>query len=209
MKKYIKEIIILVLFILISWKTNASMMEIVASLTGLMCVWWTAEESIWNYPPGFINVILFGIIFYQAHLYADMTLQIIFGFLMIMGVYIWLTKREGNNIRPTRVMTFYEKIMSIVALIIITIGWGFLLKLTNDSIPFLDAFVATLSILGQYFLSKKVLGNWWFWIVTDIFSIGMYIYKGLPVIAFTYVVFLIIAIFGLVSWKKEYNAEKA
>lgn len=198
------DVLILVAFGIIAYFLNSSTMEIVASLTGLLCVWLNAKENIWAYPIGIVNLTLFFIIFYQVNLYADATLQVIFFVLSIYGWVVWLTKRNGQAVRPTRGMTKNETIGLFVGVIALTGGWGYGLHiLTDASIPYLDAFIASMSIFAQFFLSRKVLQNWLIWIAIDVLSIGMYIYKGLPLIAFTYFIFLLICIFGYISWKKE------
>lgn len=198
------DVLILVAFGAIAFYLNSSMMEIVASLTGLVCVWLNAKENIWAYPIGIVNLTLFFIIFYQVNLYADATLQVVFFILSIYGWIVWLTKRGGQAVRPTRSMTKKETVGLFVGVLALTGGWGYGLHyLTDASIPYLDAFIASMSIFAQFFLSRKVLQNWLIWIAIDVLSIGMYIYKGLPLIAFTYFVFLLICIFGYVNWKKE------
>ena len=45
--------------------------------------------------------------------------------------------------------------------------------------------------------------NWIFWIGGDIISIPLYLYKGLVLTSFQYLVFTLIAIAGYFSWKKK------
>lgn len=201
-----KEVIVIIGFIAMALITNASIIDMVASITGLLCVWLNARESIWNYSFGFINLGAYIYIFYNAKLYADMMLQMFFAVLMTYGIIVWLTKKEGHKVRPTRAITKLEAVLSVVFIIAVTYGWGTVLThFTDAHIPFLDAFIATMSLVAQYFLSKKVLHTWLFWIAIDVLSIGMYTYKGLYMVAFTYVVFLVIASYGYISWKNEYH----
>ncbi|WP_239421827.1 nicotinamide riboside transporter PnuC [Bacillus sp. CGMCC 1.16541] len=204
--KHVYTYSVLLAFIAFAIWTNSTTLEMLASLTGLICVWLNARENIWNYPVGFINVALFAYIFYEAKLYADMILQGFFAVLMVIGLYVWLTKRQGQKVRPTRKMTKAEVIGTIVFIPILGFAWGFALhQWTDASIPYIDATVAITSVVAQYFLSKKVLENWILWIAIDVVSIGMYVYKDLFMIAFTYVVFLMIAIYGWITWKREYK----
>lgn len=198
------DMLVLLVFTALAFYLNSGWMEITASVTGLICVWLNAKENIWGYPVGIINLSLFFIIFYQVNLYADATLQVVFLILSIYGWVVWLTKREGQAVRPTRSMTKNEVIGLFVGVILVTGAWGYGLHLYTDaSIPYADAFIASMSIFAQFFLSRKVLQNWLIWIAVDVLSVGMYLYKGLPLIAFTYFVFLIICIFGYVKWKKD------
>lgn len=99
--------------------------------------------------------------FYGAKLYADMTLQVIIFILSIQGWIVWLTKRQQAEVRPTKRLS--PKLGSILAVLffVLTIAWGYMLsEFTDGSIPYLDALIATLSIVAQFLLSSKILENW-------------------------------------------------
>jgi nicotinamide mononucleotide transporter len=180
-----------------------------ATLTGLLCVWLTTKENIWCWPIGLINVGCFFVMFYEAKLYADMTLQILFFILSIQGWVVWLTKRQNANVRPTKRLSTRMMLILPIILILATIAWGYVLThYTDASIPYLDAFIATLSIIAQFLLSSKILENWYVWIAVDVLSVGMYLYKDLYSVAFLYFVFLVLAIIGMISWKKTYSLAK-
>lgn len=204
------SIFVSILFVVVAYTTSSALIEVIASATGLICVYLAGRENIWNYPFGFINAGLFAWIFYSVNLYADALLQIIFFGLMAFGWFIWLTKRGGEKVRPTRNINGKEIRYGFLFAIVLSFGWGFYLHTYTDaSVPYLDAIVATLSILAQYFLSKKVLQNWFLWIVVDIMSIGLYLYKGLPVIAFTYAVFLIICVASYFQWSRHMSRSRS
>jgi nicotinamide mononucleotide transporter len=188
----------------IAYYTSSTTLEIVATMTGLLSVWLTARENIWAWPTGLVNVGCFFFMFEEAKLYADMTLQLFFFVLSIYGWIVWLTKREGAKIRPTRRITSRLALVMAVAFVVVTAGWGYVLKTYTDaSIPYVDALIATLSLVAQYLLSSKVLENWLCWIAVDVMSIAMYAYKDLYTVAFLYVIFLGIATSGYISWKRE------
>ena len=52
--------------------------ELIGVITGIICVWLTVKESIWNWPVGLINIVCLGWVFYNAHLYPDVVLHTIF-----------------------------------------------------------------------------------------------------------------------------------
>lgn len=204
MKKWYGDVL-LFLCMIICLSTSTSVLEMVGTLTGLLCVWLTAKENIWCWPIGLINVGCFFFTFWNAKLYADMTLQILFFILSIQGWIIWLTKRQNANVRPTKKLTAKMYIILPIILVVTTLVWGYVLtKYTDASIPYLDAFIAVLSVIAQYLLSSKILENWYVWIVIDVFSVGMYLYKDLYSIAFLYLVYLVIAISGLMTWRKNF-----
>lgn len=190
--------------------TSSTALEIAATLTGLLSVWLTAREQIWAWPIGLVNVGCFFYMFWDVRLYADMTLQVFFFALSVYGWIYWLRNRAGRKVRPTRRISLRSAGILLVLLIVVTSLWGYLLEAYTDaSIPYADAFIATLSLIAQFLLSSKYLENWLCWIMVDILSIGMYSYKDLHALAFLYVIFLGIAAAGYVSWRKEHAQQQS
>jgi nicotinamide mononucleotide transporter len=52
--------------------------EILGFVTGAASVWLAVRESEWNWPVGIANNVLFLILSWQAKLYADAVLQIVY-----------------------------------------------------------------------------------------------------------------------------------
>ena len=146
-------------------------------------------------------------IFWGAGLYADFTLQIVFSILSVYGWAYWLLNRGGKPVRPTQRMSISEIIVYGILVIAGTFAWAEIniYLFDNPSIPYLDAFIAMLSVVAQMLLSTKRLENWYVWIAVDVISVGMYWYKDLHIVAILYAFFLVNAVYGLLAWKKEYN----
>ncbi|MEE9147092.1 MAG: nicotinamide mononucleotide transporter, partial [Candidatus Tectomicrobia bacterium] len=68
---------------------------------------------------------------------------------------------------------------------------------------------AVMSLVGQWMLAKKILENWLIWIVVDPIYVGIFIYQGQYPTALLYTSFLILAILGLLAWRKTMRAESA
>lgn len=206
MNKWYTMPILMIAMLVVAYYTSSTPLEIVATTTGLLSVWLTARENIWSWPIGLVNVACFFYMFYEVKLYADMTLQVFFFFLSVYGWIIWLTKRGGGKVRPTKRISIRLAVTLAILLVAATGGWGYVLeRFTDASIPYVDAFIATLSVIAQYLLSSKVLESWYGWIAVDVLSIGMYAYKGLGALTFLYVIFLGIAIAGLLGWKQQFE----
>jgi nicotinamide mononucleotide transporter len=203
MRKAWSFLALFICMVAIAIYTSSTAIEIVATTTGLLCVWLTAKENIWSWPVGLVNVGCFFVMFWEAKLYADTMLQVFFFILSVYGWIMWLTKREGTKVRPTRKITSRLTFILSVFLVVMTLLWGYVLQTYTDaSIPYADAFIATLSLIAQYLLSSKVLENWLIWIAVDVMSVAMYAYKDLYAVAFLYLIFLFIAIAGYVGWKR-------
>ncbi|NLF96897.1 MAG: nicotinamide mononucleotide transporter, partial [Candidatus Riflebacteria bacterium] len=73
-----------------------SPIEVVAVIAGFLCVYFTIKENIWCWPTGLLQVSLYIFVFYQAKLYSDVILHIIYVAMNIYGWYYWL---HGGNLR--------------------------------------------------------------------------------------------------------------
>ena len=63
--------------------------EILAVITTLACVWLTAKDNILCWPTGIAGSLLYLYIFYHARLYSDVLLQLYFLGTSIYGWYNW------------------------------------------------------------------------------------------------------------------------
>ena len=62
-----------------------SWLEFVGTIFNLVCVLLVARRHILNWPIGLVGVVLFGVLFYQINLYADVAEQIYYFVTGIMG----------------------------------------------------------------------------------------------------------------------------
>lgn len=100
-------------------------------------------------------------------------------------------------------------IILILLVFALTIVSGYFLKnYADSSLPYLDAFTTSASIVATWMLARKMLENWLFWIVIDMVSMFMYIYKELYATAALFLVYTVIAYFGYLKWKKDWALEK-
>ena len=77
-----------------------------------------------------------------------------------------------------------------------------ILRHTPSNVPLADGLTTALFLTAQYMMSRKLIENWWFWIVGDVLVIGLYTYKHLYLTSALYVVFLAMSIAGLMEWQK-------
>jgi len=189
------------------WWQHQNWPEVIGVITGLLCVYLAAINNIWNWPFAIISVLLYIFIFFEAHLYADMGLQVYFLAVNIYGWYYWSNKAPTESKAPVVRVTKKQTLLSAIAIIAITFILGSLLKYTPASFPYLDSFCAACSLVAQLFLARKVLENWLIWIFVDIVYVGVYLYKDLHLTAIMYAIYIAIVIKGYIDWKKEWKMQ--
>ena len=184
-----------------------STLEWIAALAGAVSVYLSARENIWSWPTAIVNVGLYIIVFHRTGLYSDMGLQVVYLVLSIYGWYQWLyggTNRTELTVSRARAREW------LIATPIALVFWIALARYTATlpgvALPSLDAALATISLVAQWMMTRKIIENWILWIVADIVYVPMYVYKGLPVTAVLYAVFLVLAVIGLRSWWRSYRA---
>lgn len=189
-----------------------SPIELAATLAGLASVWLSVRQNIWCWPTGLVMVTLYIFIFYDAKLYSDMGLQVVYIFMQIYGWYYWVrgetdgAKDEGVSV--TRLSpTQFGAAWAIGLISIVGLGCA-MDTYTDANLAYWDAATTVLSLIAQWFLGKKILESWIFWITVDIIAVGVYLAKGLYLTSGLYVVFLGLAIAGLFEWMKKYRQNR-
>ncbi|HEU0298869.1 MAG TPA: nicotinamide riboside transporter PnuC, partial [Longimicrobium sp.] len=171
--------------------------EAAGVVTGAVCVWLTVRESIWNFPVTLATVSLFCVVFFQARLYADAGLQVVYFVLALIGWYLWLHGGEHRSrLRISR--TDRSELLAVLAGgAALTLLLWMTLRHAGGSASFFDALTTSISLCAQWLLNRKKVENWYFWIVADIIYIPLYAYKELDLTAGLYAVFLVMATMGL------------
>ncbi len=182
--------------------------EAFAFVTGALCVWLTVKESAWNFPFSLLSPAAFFIVFFRAHLFADMSLQVVFFLLTLVGWYLWLFGGQRHTALRVSRCTPMGILLAGLSTIALTAAWWGLLELINGSATFFDALLTALSLTAQWLLNSKRLENWHFWILADIVSIPLYIYKGLYLTALLYGIFLIMATMGYFAWRATWRRQQ-
>jgi nicotinamide mononucleotide transporter len=177
--------------------------EVVAVVFGLLSVYYARLAKIAVYPTGIISTSLYIHICLNAKLYADMGINAYFMVMSFYGWYVWLQEKPDEAAeRPILRLRRDEYPKLFAALLLAWAVLAFvLLRFTDSDVPYIDATTTSLFFVGMYFMARKNLEHWWLWIIGDAISIPLYVYKGLGLTAFQYLVFLYLAIMGLKEWK--------
>lgn len=179
--------------------------EIPAVILGLISVYLVTRQNVWCYPLGIVSVFVYIFIFFEVKLYADMGLQVFFIILQLYGWYEWLYGGKGHTALIVGWASLRVYWWTVLFTILSTALLGFTLHETTDaSLPYIDSFLAVLSMAAQWMMAKKYVENWILWMIVNVGSIAMYGYKGLLFTMVLYAVYLGLAILGYREWKKSY-----
>lgn len=187
-----------------------SYVELIGTLFGLISVYYASRANILTWATGIINEVFLFILFFQVQLYADMFLQVYFFIVTLYGWYNWKQKPRQNSITESKKKT---KICLSSVVFIGTIIAGFLFANIHlylpkyfkikSVFPFTDSFIMVLSIVATVLLAKKKIETWYLWIIVDIVCVFLFFKKGIVFLALEYLIFLGLATYGLLHWKKQ------
>lgn len=177
--------------------------EWMAVVCGLLNVGLIIRRSVWNYPFGFLVVTLYFFIFWDYRLYSDALLQVYFFLVQIYGLHVWLNGRapDGRVIVAPLSAKLFARYLGATALVWLIVA-NLMSTYTDAAAPYWDAAVAALSVTAQFLLSRRHLESWVLWIAVDVLAIGLFYARGLEPTAALYVVFLGLAITGLIQWRR-------
>ncbi len=185
-----------------------SLLEIFANIFNLISVFLANRNSVHTWWIGIIGGVLYGVMFYEVKLYADVILQVFFILTNFYGWWAWLHGDKKNEELPITQVAVKQLMLFGLLAVFLTAAHGFLLlKLTDASFPFIDSTILVLSIIAQFLLMRRKLESWIFWIIVDVIAVPLYAAKGLTLTSAIYFLFLLNAIWGLVNWNRIRNSE--
>jgi nicotinamide mononucleotide transporter len=200
-----------------------SLLELIGTVSGMLCVWLTAREKVSCWPIGIVNILFFFVMFYQVQLYSDMILQIFFLIMTVYGWWKWTHPRdesENNGRNELKISTLTPLILTLVIVFsgAGVFGLGTFMKHIHEllplyfpkaaAFPYPDAFTTIFSITANLLMTIKKRECWILWIIVDIVSFIMYFLKGINLVAIEYVIFAIIALMGWLNWTREEKSYK-
>ena len=185
--------------------------EVIAASLGFVAIFLQIKQNVWYWLVSIIMVSMYIYIYIQARLYADMSLQVYYLGISFYGWYLWLFGKQVNesksSIEVTSTSSVLKQKLSIITLVLFGGMSWFLLQFTDSDMPILDSFTTSLSFVATWMLANKKIENWLIWIVVDVVSAGMYIYKELYATAFLFLCLSVLAAVGYRKWQNDLKTE--
>lgn len=182
--------------------TPTTWAEIFGFVTGLASVALVSVNRISNFGWGMLNAVFFLILFYNAHLFADGTLQVMFFVLNGVGWWAWLKAGPHRTALHVELAGLKYWVITIVGILVIMAVEIPILQHVGDTYLIADSFILAASVGAQFLMSFKKFESWFIWIAVDVISIPLYVLKGLYLTAGVYVLFMALCFVGLYQWNK-------
>ncbi len=185
-----------------------TLLELFAVTMNILSVIYAKRNSILVYPTGLIGTGIFVYILYNFSLLGDMIINFYFVLMSIYGWYYWSQKKDGETLnKVSRTSTneyYFILILGIISLVSIYFIYNYYDK-WNSWTAYVDNITTAIFFIAMYLMARRKVESWIFWIIGDMITIPLYFYKGLTISSIQYLIFLILAILGYMSWKKILN----
>jgi nicotinamide mononucleotide transporter len=179
--------------------------EVVAVVMTLVGIVLTIKEKISCWPVAIVGILAYMVVFIRARLYADTALQPIYVVQNIYGWWYWAHGgARGQGDAPIVVLSRRSRAAWLMGTTIVSVVVGAALaRWTNAAVPYADSTLSTTSLVANWLLARKVLENWWLWIAVNVGYVILFWRKHLQLSAGLYAVLLILAIAGLIEWRRS------
>lgn len=175
--------------------------ESLGVVSGALAIWLIARASWWGWPISLLSSAVYGVVFFDAKLYADTGLQACY---VVLSAYGWFAWWRGDRSLGPGISIHRAPARSLSVALAAGSGGSLvlylLLRQTDAALPWLDAPTAAFSLVGQWMQARKWIQNWPLWIVVDLVYVGLYIQRALYLTAGLYLVFAAIAVMGWLAW---------
>ncbi|MCD5968399.1 nicotinamide riboside transporter PnuC [Riemerella anatipestifer] len=210
-----------------TYATYQIILEMVASTFGLLSVYFSMKKNILVYPTGIVSTIIYVYLLFKFGLLGDMMINFYYTVMSIYGWILWSQNSVDNVYIQATKATAKDWLISVGLFVLsvvlvgivyyfkpyidqnfsmegVELGWYHL-----DWMNYTDIVTTAIFLVGMWLMAKRKVENWLFWILGDLISVPMYLYKGLGITSVQYFIFTILAIIGYIKWKKNISVENA
>jgi len=164
------------------------------------------RENIWCWFCAAVSTALYVWLFFGARLYMESALNAFYFAMAVYGWYAWRSGGTDGHQRPVVRWPATSHAAALVVIVAASLVSGYLLSTRTDAAyPYVDSMTTWAAIWATFLVARKVLENWWYWLVIDIASIFIYWSRDLQLTSLLFVVYVIMIPFGLVSWTRSWR----
>ena len=181
--------------------------EWIGLMTGIVYVILAAYErpSCWIF--GIISSAAIAYKSFDAYkLIADGILQLFYVVMGLIGLWNWISGRQGGKEKPVTSQPIVQHAIAIALCFIISIPLsGILAEYAAARYSYLDTLITLGSIWATVLLIRKELNNWLYWIILDFMLIFLYFISQAYLFSLLMVIYTGIAFWGYRQWKRQMN----
>lgn len=178
-------------------------LELAANALATLSIVLAARNHRATWPVGIAGCALFGLLFFQVKLYADVVLQVFFITTSAVGWWGW----QGPGAAAAEMPIRRTSRRAIAALLLVGLlagaGYGgLLMQFTDAAAPVADSLVLSLSVIAQLLLMRRRIETWPFWLAVNLIAVPLYASRGLTLTAALYAFYAVNAVWAWRHWQR-------
>ena len=185
-------------------------LETVAVAAAIAYLLLAIRENIWCWAFAALSTCIYVFLFSAAQLYMESALNVFYFAMAIYGWSVWYRGRTADHELAVTRWPLSVHTVASATVVVASLVSGYLLDTRTDAaFPYIDSLTTWSAIWATFLVARKVLENWWYWLVIDLASIFIYWSRDLPLTALLFGVYVIMIPFGLISWTRSWRDRRA
>ena len=186
---------------------KSSIIQLVASISGVIYIALIATEKRIGYIFGIINVIFYSIVSYQQYLYGLVIYNMIYSLPVLIYGYI---KWSNQNNTKVKTMSANLRLLTVCLIILLLtiyvevgmhLGWNFGVTLT-------DGVSVIIGAIASFLMTKKYIEQWIGFITVNVTTIIYWLINSVGnysnyIMVIMWVIYTINNIYGIILWNKS------
>lgn len=186
-----------------------SLTEIIAVVAAILYLGFAIREQIVCWFFAAVSTAIYVWLFIEARLYMESMLNVFYLVMAGYGWYVWTSGSDDSHKRPVVVWPLKMHLVAIVVVVVLSCASGYWLSAHSDAaLPYIDSLTTWFAIWATFLVARKVLENWWYWLLIDIASVLIYWSRDLQLTSLLFLLYVIMIPIGLVSWTRSMTAQK-
>lgn len=167
------------------------------------------RQNIWCWFCAAISTAIYVMLFAGAKLYMESLLNVFYFGMAIYGLHSWRNAAGGLDELPVSTWPRKTHAVAIAVIAALSLSTGYLLdRYTDAAFPYVDSMTTYAAVWATFLVAKKILENWWYWLVIDLVSIFIYWSRDLELTALLFVFYVALIPLGLVAWTRSYRSAR-
>lgn len=181
----------------------SSAWELLALVTAVAYLVLAAHQRQWCWLAAALSCAIYTLIFWQAKLYMESLLQLIY---IGLAGYGWWQWRQNTDTEQAATIKFswrwhlVQWLWVIPSASVIALG---LQQFTDADAVWLDTFTTCFSLLATWLIAQKAFETWWYWLIIDSAYVYLYWSKGFVATALLFVLYVVLVFYAMYRWRKQ------
>lgn len=193
--------------------------EIIGAIIGLAYIVSEYRADRWFWPLSLLMSAFYAVIDFANGIYANGAICCYNFIMSIYGILVWrgaIQKRQEDHGGERHITSFprtkWWQIITLTTLLsaLLTRLLGYLDQSTYTlpnghtlNLSLLDGISSALTIVGMIMLAHKWWQQWFLWLLVEPLMTTLFLLTGNYASALLYVVFEVVCILGIISWRKQ------